>query len=597
MRANTTALPETFEAGFSAYTIVDVETSGLRAAEHRVLSVAALTLDADGRVASEFHTLLDPGCDPGPVHIHGLTAEILRGSPRFEHVHEALSGLLAGRVMVAHNAQFDYGFLANEFGRSGLELPVSRRLCTLALARRVAPPTPNCTLDTLATYYGVPRAKAHDALDDTRVLAGVLRALVADAARLGVAPPLLDCPPKETYQSARGLPAGRTGPKPPCVFVYPGRCEPGGVLVQGMKVAFTGDTATDRPELISRAEAAGLEVTGAVSGRTSLLVTNRPDGPTGKARKAAEVGTPVVSEDSFLRMLDSVAPGRRKGEQAPVAATQVRAASRPVPRTGPLAGRRVLVVGGTHDQAANARARIVELGGSAAVNMSAGVTDVLALPGGTLDRRCEKAAEMGIPIHGNGLLEAVAPLESAPTPVPAIPDPVSLARGQVIDLPVAEHGTTWTIRASWVQHGEWAVDLVAFLVDGDESVASDSDFVFYNQPESPGARLTIDGPAEQSMAVRLDGLPGHCRRIVLAASLDGAGVTFGDVGALELEIAPGADASVVARATLDAATEERTLVLAELYLRNDNWRLRAVGQGYPTDLAALARVYGVDVDD
>ncbi|MFG3619893.1 TerD family protein [Nocardia sp. NPDC047654] len=49
------------------------------------------------------------------------------------------------------------------------------------------------------------------------------------------------------------------------------------------------------------------------------------------------------------------------------------------------------------------------------------------------------------------------------------------------------------------------------------------------------------------------------------------------------------------RATLDAAAEERTLVLAEMYLRGDVWRLRAVGQAYPTDLATLARHYGVDV--
>ncbi|MEV6427220.1 TerD family protein [Nocardia sp. NPDC051463] len=597
MQGNSTVYSEPLAAGFGAYTVVDVETSGLRAAEHRVLSVAALALDADGRVATEFHTLLDPGCDPGPVHIHGLTAEILCGSPRFEQVHEALSSLLAGRVMVAHNAQFDYGFLATEFGRTGADLPVGRRLCTLALARRVAPPTPDCKLDTLATYYGVPRARAHDALDDTRVLVGVLRALVADAARLGVAPPLLRCPPKENYQSAWGLPTERTGPKPPCPYVYPGRLETGGVLVQGMKVAFTGDTLTDRETLVARAEEAGLEVTSAVSARTSVLVANTPNAVTRKARKAVEAGTPTVAEGRFLLLLENVVPGRRKGEQVSVAPSQVRTARRPVTHTGPLAGRRVLVVGGTHDQAATARGRIVELGGLAAVNMSASVTDVLALPGGEADRRCEKAATMGIPIHDVGLLVTQAPPASAPAAESPEIQPVSLARGQVIDLPVVEHGESWMIRASWVQNASWAVDLVAFLVDSDEHVEDDGDFIFYNQPESSGARLTVDGPNEQSVAVRLDQLPRHCRRIVLAAALDGAGATFGEVGALELEVAPGVDAGIVARATLDAATEERTLVLAEIYLRGDIWRLRAIGQGYPTDLAALACAYGVNVDE
>ncbi|WP_281180098.1 exonuclease domain-containing protein, partial [Nocardia amamiensis] len=381
-----------FAPGFGAYTVVDVETSGLRASEHRVLSVAALALDADGRVAREFHTLIDPGCDPGPVHIHGLTAEVLRGSPRFEQVCESLSALLSERVMVAHNAQFDYRFLAREFGRSGADIPVGRRLCTLALARRVAPPTPDCKLDTLATYYGVPRSKAHDALDDTRVLAGVLRALVADAARLGIAPPLLRCPPKENYQSAWGRPTERTGPKMPCPYVYPGRLETGGSLVQGMKVAFTGDTATDRDILVSRAEAAGLEVMSAVSGQTSVLVTNAPDSSTGKARKAIEVGTPIVGESRFLRLLEHVEPGRRTVERSRRDASPRTPTARVLARpSGPLAGRRVLVLGGTHEQAVDARARVVELGGSAAVNMSARVTDVLVLAGGRSDRRYPKA--------------------------------------------------------------------------------------------------------------------------------------------------------------------------------------------------------------
>ncbi|MGK8524167.1 TerD family protein [Nocardia asteroides] len=592
MQGNSIVRQDASGAGFGAYTIVDVETSGLRAAEHRVLSVAALALDADGRVAHEFHTLVDPGCDPGPVHIHGLTVEILRGAPRFEQVRESLSALLAGRVMVAHNAHFDYGFLASEFGRTGVELPVGRRLCTLALARRVAPPTPDCKLGTLAAYYGVPRSKAHDALDDTRVLAGVLRALVADAARLGITPPLLHCPPENGHRSARNRPIERTEPKIPCPYTYPGRLAPDGVLVQGMKVAFTGDTETDREILVARAEAAGLDVTGSVSGRTSVLVTNAPDSATGKARRAIEVGTPIVDERRFLLMLEQVEPGKRKEDSAqPAPPSRTRATRVSAEPGGPLTGCRVLVVGGAHDAAAGARARITALGGSVAVNMSARVTEVLALPGGHADRRCAKAVELGLPVHDAAWLAADPPSHVSPVAT----EPVSLSRGQVIDLPVRDFGADWTIRASWAHHGSWAVDLVAFLVDGDEQVTGDDDFVFYNQPETQGLRLTADGPDEQSVAIRLDRVPGYCRRIVLGAALDGADAGFGEVGAIELEVAPGAEGGVVARATLDAATEERTLVLAEVYLRGDVWRLRAVGQGYPADLAALARRYGVDV--
>lgn len=51
-----------------------------------MLSLAILMLDAYGYRTGEFSTLLNPGCDPGPVHVHGLTPERLAGAPTFEEV-------------------------------------------------------------------------------------------------------------------------------------------------------------------------------------------------------------------------------------------------------------------------------------------------------------------------------------------------------------------------------------------------------------------------------------------------------------------------------------------------------------------------------
>ncbi|MFC8047845.1 TerD family protein [Nocardia sp. NPDC057353] len=101
--------------------------------------------------------------------------------------------------------------------------------------------------------------------------------------------------------------------------------------------------------------------------------------------------------------------------------------------------------------------------------------------------------------------------------------------------------------------------------------------------------MTTDGPAERALELDLDALRPGRTRIVLAAALEQPGVTFGDVGAVELEI------DGFAQATLDAATEERTLLLAVVYRRGERWRLRAIGQGYPTGLAELATGYGVQL--
>ncbi|MFC7823968.1 TerD family protein [Streptomyces sp. NPDC057375] len=594
------------------WALVDVETSGLVPRRDRVLSVAVVTLGPDGEQTGEFSTLLDPGCDPGPVHVHGLTAERLRGAPAFEQVAERIGALLEGRVLVAHNAQFDYDFLAHEFARARLRLPVDRRLCTLALNRRVDPPTDDLKLGTLAAHYGVPRLKAHDALDDTRVLAGVLRASLRAAAGLDLPLPLVACPPR---QDPRFAPKP---PKTPCAFRNPGRPAPGGPLVQGMKVAVTGETGTARADLVLRGVAAGLNMMGSVSRHTSVLVTNEPSGGSAKARRARAEGVPVIDESAFLRLLGDVRPGTPhegaatalspglpavptpRDPAAGEAAGPKPGAKRSAKPRGPLTGRRVLVLGGTHPDAVAARTRVVELGGAAAVNLSAGVTDVVVLDGGHGDRRLARITALLLPVHGAAWLVAPVVTEAAGAGEGRAAAHV-LPRGGVVDLPLPKGrgpADRWTVTASWAQQTACEIDVVAFVLDEDEQVSFDEDFVFYGAPENPGGtvRLLSDGPTEQTVSVDLAALPPSARKVVVAAAIDGS-PAFGDVGALHIVSGPGAGAAALAQATLDAATTERTMLLAEIYRRGESWRLRAVGQGYDHDLGALARGYGVDVTD
>jgi DNA polymerase-3 subunit epsilon len=61
-------------SGGHPWAVVDVETSGLYPNSSRILSIAALRLDPSGRPEGRpFTSLVNAGCDPGPVHIHGLT--------------------------------------------------------------------------------------------------------------------------------------------------------------------------------------------------------------------------------------------------------------------------------------------------------------------------------------------------------------------------------------------------------------------------------------------------------------------------------------------------------------------------------------------
>ncbi|GAA4791856.1 MULTISPECIES: DEDDh family exonuclease [Streptomyces] len=318
-----TAYPE-------GYAVVDVETTGL-ARDDRIVSAAVYRLDARGEVEDHWYTLVDPERDPGPVWIHGLTSEVLRGAPLFGEIAGEFASRLEGRVLVAHNAAFDWNMIAREYARARGEAPTRQRLCTIALAKELRLPLPNLKLESLAAHFGVVQQRAHHALDDARVLAEAFRPSLHAAARGGVRLPLLECrpltewtdsaaPARVGYQASHGHRGWRPSRRrPPCPYPNPGRYTPGGPLVQGMRVAFSGDTSTERELLEDRAVEAGLHVATSVSRLTSLLVTNDPDAATSKAVKAAAFGTPVLDEAAFTQALRDVAPapGGRRAPAAP----------------------------------------------------------------------------------------------------------------------------------------------------------------------------------------------------------------------------------------------------------------------------------------
>ncbi|QKW05770.1 DEDDh family exonuclease [Streptomyces sp. NA04227] len=308
--------PESYPEG---YAVVDVETTGL-ARNDRIVSAGVYRLDARGEVEDHWYTTVNPERDPGPVWIHGLTSEVLSGAPLFEEIADEFSARLADRVLVAHNAVFDWSMIAREFARVRRTPPVRSRLCTIALSKELGLPLPNHKLESLAAHFGVVQQRAHHALDDARVLAEAFRPSLHSAASRGARLPLLECRPlTEVPQSSATGRIGRQpsyGPgswrpsrkRPPCPYPNPGKYEPGRPLKQGMRVAFSGDTSVDRELLEDRAVEAGLHVATSLSRLTSLLVTNDPDSRTSKVLRAVQFGTPVIDEAAFGQLLQDVAP-------------------------------------------------------------------------------------------------------------------------------------------------------------------------------------------------------------------------------------------------------------------------------------------------
>jgi len=301
--------------------VVDVETSGFRPGQARVVSIAALALSDDGNVEKSLYSLLDPGVDPGPTHVHGLTAEMLAGQPTFGDVVGDLVEVLRGRTLVAHNVGFDYAFLTAEAELVGAELPVETVMCTVELGRRLDLGLGNLRLESLAAHYGVTQMKPHDALDDAMVLAQILKpALVRAQERrtwLPVHPVSRRTWPNGRVTHEELRPLKTIAARMPCTYANPGPFVTGRPLVQGMRVAMSAEVSHTHEELVERILHAGLAFTDAVDPHTSLVLCDDPAPEQGKGYQARELGIPTLGSAEFMGGLDSVIGGTAVEEFTP----------------------------------------------------------------------------------------------------------------------------------------------------------------------------------------------------------------------------------------------------------------------------------------
>ncbi|QJU54278.1 3'-5' exonuclease [Herbiconiux sp. KACC 21604] len=160
------------------FATIDFETTGLQPGRHRAVEVAVVHSDADGTVTGRWDTLIDPGdgLGPGPTRIHRITAAQLRGAPRFADIARGLMGLLAGRVMVAHNASFDRRFLLAELAAAGYRSwAPAATLCTLQLSRQFLPHGPR-SLAACCAAFAIELKGAHRASVDALATAQLLGA-------------------------------------------------------------------------------------------------------------------------------------------------------------------------------------------------------------------------------------------------------------------------------------------------------------------------------------------------------------------------------------------------------------------------------------
>ncbi|RXZ45548.1 3'-5' exonuclease family protein [Crenobacter cavernae] len=149
--------------------IVDLETTGGHITRDRITEIGVILVDGD-RV-ERFSTLVQPGkaIPPFIEKMTGISDAMVEHAPAFETLAEDLAEKLAGRLFIAHNARFDYGFLKNAFKRAGIRFQ-TEVLCSVKLSRKLYPQFYKHNLDSLIERHGIELAERHRALADAEAV-------------------------------------------------------------------------------------------------------------------------------------------------------------------------------------------------------------------------------------------------------------------------------------------------------------------------------------------------------------------------------------------------------------------------------------------
>ena len=160
------------------YAIVDIETTGGSPTNSKITEIAIVITDGT-TILDSYETLLFPEQNI-PYNITALTGisnQMVANSPKFFEVAKTILSYLEGRIFVAHNVNFDYGFVRQEFKSLGYSYE-SEKLCTVRLSRKAFPGLPSYSLGKLTKSLGITLNNAHRAMADTKATVEVFHQIM-----------------------------------------------------------------------------------------------------------------------------------------------------------------------------------------------------------------------------------------------------------------------------------------------------------------------------------------------------------------------------------------------------------------------------------
>ncbi|WP_370625792.1 DNA polymerase III subunit epsilon [Corynebacterium sp. TAE3-ERU16] len=337
------------EISAAPYVAAAIQSTGIHPSTARLVAVDLVTYSPTGEEVDTYHAVLNPGTDPGPPHLHGLSPAEIHAGQRFDNVLRSVTRLIDGRTLLVHNAPRVWGFIVSESRRAIRNNTNRSGRGRRARGRKRRPghvPRPTAIIDTLATAR-----RRSVRLDDTRIR-GVARTLGLDAPTPVASVERADVRESEhtrtdnrliaqLFFDAYGGPAALDEKLPFALldpgnlhgdrfglqrshlrvdaadaerrFVNPGPWQRGRPLTEGMEIVVSPEIAADPDEIIAAAVGANLNYSEKLTRATSLVVCNQTVELSGKAMHAARKGIPLISDSAFLEVVaGDIVPGTRE---------------------------------------------------------------------------------------------------------------------------------------------------------------------------------------------------------------------------------------------------------------------------------------------
>ena len=186
------------------YSVVDIETTGNGFKGQKITEIAIFVFDGT-KIINEYTTLINPeqNIPPFITNLTGITNAMVRSAPKFYEVAKQIEEITQDTIFVAHNVNFDYNIIRDEFKTLGFDFK-RKKLCTVRLSRKIIPGLPSYSLGNICADENIPVNGRHRAKGDAEATVELFRRLlVKDTnfivnsflhphSRQATLPPLLD---------------------------------------------------------------------------------------------------------------------------------------------------------------------------------------------------------------------------------------------------------------------------------------------------------------------------------------------------------------------------------------------------------------------